>query len=164
MENPKKGPPKRLKMTEPWIRGLERGDKPTTWWDTVQPGLGLTVQVSGTKSWTCMYPYLGLSRWYHIGTFPAVGIATARDAAKKVRAKAALGEDPQGAKMEARKALKQQHARARKEKAMARAVTAGKLPSLSEMTSTSAFTTVAKVFLEDYAKPTTNVVEMKRGA
>ena len=48
------------------------------------------------------YRHGGRLRWYTVGSYGNIGISDAREAVRKIRAKAALGEDPQGEKMASR--------------------------------------------------------------
>src|SRR5580700_6634559 len=50
------------------------------------------------RSWVVQYRYAGIVRRYLIGPAEAVGAERARAAARKLLARIALGEDPQGAR------------------------------------------------------------------
>lgn len=63
-------------------------------------GLRLEVRPSGGASWQLVYTRGGKKKPVTLGSYPAVGISVARQAADKAREKLALGEDP-AAKSEA---------------------------------------------------------------
>lgn len=94
----------RLKLDDAVIRNA----KPT-WkknrmiWDKIQIGLAVRIRSSGSKTFVVQYRYQGRLRWYTIDRYGAIGLKEARAAARHIRARAALGEDPQGEKMHARK-------------------------------------------------------------
>ena len=71
-------------------------------WDDVQRGLALRVQPTGVKSFKVAYYHQGKLRWYTIDRYGAIGLKEAREVARVIRAKAALGQDPQGDKMQER--------------------------------------------------------------
>lgn len=57
-------------------------------------GLRLEIRPSGGASWQLIHTQGGKKRPVTLGSYPAVGLAVARQAADKVRGKLALGEDP----------------------------------------------------------------------
>jgi len=91
------------KLTDRFVRTVQPADRDVIYWDTHQGALGLKVTPKGTKSFTVHYRHKGRLRWYHIDRYPAIGLAEARTIAKQVRARAALGQDPHGDKIAARK-------------------------------------------------------------
>lgn len=103
MPTNRKGPPKRIKFTDAWVRKVEPLDRMVTYWDTIQRGLGLLVTPTGCKSWRVVYRVKGKTVWLTIDKVEAIGLADARKAARIARARAALGEDVAAEKREARK-------------------------------------------------------------
>jgi integrase len=70
--------------------------------DGLLPGLFLVVQPSGRKSWCVRYRHAGKTRKLTLGAFPAVDLATARDAGAMALRAVAQGRDPAGEKKSAR--------------------------------------------------------------
>jgi hypothetical protein len=68
-------------------------------WDTDQEGLSVRIRPSGVKTFEVQYRHEGKLRWYKIERFGRIGLGEARIHARKVIAKAALGQDPQAEKM-----------------------------------------------------------------
>jgi integrase len=66
--------------------------------DAVLPGLYLVVQPSGAKSWATRYRVGRRSRKLTIGSYPKVGLAAARDAARKALESVSIGTDPAAVK------------------------------------------------------------------
>ncbi len=99
----KKGKPR---LSNGFIRNV-KVQKRCFYWDEEPPvgqlGLGLRVSPSGNKTFVVQYRYQGRLRWYMIDQYGAIGLKEARAAARIIRARAALGEDPQGEKVQARK-------------------------------------------------------------
>jgi integrase len=87
-------PSNRRKLTEIFIRKLAPKASAFAVWDSHQRGLALLVQVSGHKSWKCVYSLRGRARWYHIGAADAVGLSDARKLAGKIMVAVADGHDP----------------------------------------------------------------------
>ncbi len=98
----KKRGPERRKLTDRFVRTVEPGSERRVYWDTETGGLGLQVQPTGHRSWKVVYRHGGRPRWYNLGSYPALGLAEARPAARHIMARVALGEDPQGDKVKAR--------------------------------------------------------------
>jgi hypothetical protein len=48
------------------------------YWDAQTPGFGVRVTATGRKSWIVMYRHLGRLRRHTLGTYPALGLADAR--------------------------------------------------------------------------------------
>jgi integrase len=67
--------------------------------DALVPGLYLIVQPSGHKSWAARYRVDRRARKLTLGPYPRLGLAAARDAARKALESVALGKDPILAKM-----------------------------------------------------------------
>jgi integrase len=94
----------KLVITDAWLKAVappeprktEDGDKPTAtlYWDRDSP-LVVKVTSGGAKSFCCTYrTKSGIQRWYHVGSYPNVRIAAAREKARDVRDAAAKGGDP----------------------------------------------------------------------
>jgi integrase len=62
------------------------------------PGLYLIVQPSGKKSWAARYRHCGKARKLTIGPYPRIGLADARQSARKALVDASEGGDPAGDK------------------------------------------------------------------
>jgi hypothetical protein len=63
-------------------------------WDTMQRGLALRVQPTGSKSWVVVYSRHGRSRWLYLGGADAIGLADARMLAAETMLAVARGKDP----------------------------------------------------------------------
>lgn len=82
--------PQRTKLTDTSIRNLKPDTGQITHWDSVVPGMGLRVSPGGTKSFIV---FIGSGRRQTIGRYPHIGLAAARDEAKKALAERTLGYD-----------------------------------------------------------------------
>lgn len=69
-------------------------------------GLYLVVQPTGAKLWRMNYRYLGRQKTLHFGSWPAVGIAAARERRDEARKQLAAGLDPAAEKRAAMLARK----------------------------------------------------------
>ena len=68
-------------------------------WDDDLPGFGLRLRAGGNRSWVAQYRTAnGRTRRTSIATVAKLSPADARQAARKILAKVALGHDPQGEK------------------------------------------------------------------
>jgi integrase len=63
-------------------------------WDTLQRGLALQVQPTGSKAWKVIYNRRGRPRWLHLGDAGAIGLADARTLAAEAMLAVARGKDP----------------------------------------------------------------------
>src|SRR5262249_8447692 len=72
--------------------------------DDVVPGLRLRISPSGAKSWAVYYRLRESQheRMFTLGRYPELSLGRAREAARKVLARAGLGEDPQANLLQAR--------------------------------------------------------------
>lgn len=77
------------------------GDK--IFFDDSLPGFGLRVREGGKRTWIVQYRAGAVQRRVTLGTVETLDAGAARKAAKDVLAKVHLGQDPQAAKIEARK-------------------------------------------------------------
>ena len=103
---PKANPNHKLKLTGPFLKKVQPELRDVIFWDTIQPGMCVKVTPKSKRSFKAVYRHGGRLRWFHIDTYPAIGLADARRIARTVRARAALGEDPHGEKVELRRAGK----------------------------------------------------------
>ena len=62
--------------------------------DGLLPGLYLIVQPTGGKSWAARYRYHGRPRKVTLGSYPALGLKEAREAARAALQNVAKGKDP----------------------------------------------------------------------
>jgi integrase len=74
---------------------LPRGKTDHILWDDELPGFGLRLRAGGHRSWVVQYRTDGHTRRASIATVARLGPADARQAARKLLAKVALGHDPQ---------------------------------------------------------------------
>jgi integrase len=93
MTRPKRRASKR-RFTELFIKKLKPEATPYLVWDTLQRGLAIRVQPSGSRAWKCIYSYHGRPRWLHIGDAGAIGLADARTLAAEAMLAVARGKDP----------------------------------------------------------------------
>jgi integrase len=82
------------RLTELSVRKLK--PKTTTYliWDTLQRGLAVRVQPTGTCAWKVIYSRHGRPRWLHLGDAGAIGLADARTLAAEAMLAVAKGHDP----------------------------------------------------------------------
>lgn len=66
----------------------------TDYFDERAPGFGIRVTERGHKSWIVMYRHSGRLRRLTLGPYPRLGLADARELAKRALADATRGEDP----------------------------------------------------------------------
>jgi integrase len=97
-----------MKITAKAVAALKlpRGKTDVIYFCDDLPGFGYRVRASGERvrrSWIAQYRAHGRTRRVLIGSAETVSAEQARAAAKKVLAKAALGEDPQAAKIAERR-------------------------------------------------------------
>jgi len=91
-------------LTHSRIMAFRPSTKPVAYTDAA--GLYLIVQPNGSKLWRMRYRYLGRQKTLHIGRFPDIGIADARQRRDEARKQIAAGEDPAAEKRRARMAAK----------------------------------------------------------
>jgi len=92
-------------LTAPNVRTLPAvGGLRTDYRDTLQPGLELRVTAAGHRSYAVAYYRGRRHRRFTIGAALKVPLAKARAQAKRILARATLGEDPQAEKVAARQA------------------------------------------------------------
>ncbi len=71
--------------------------------DGLVPGLLLRVSPSSVKTWALFYRTGGRQRFFTLGRYPDLTLGKAREAARRGLAKARLGDDPHGEKLQARR-------------------------------------------------------------
>jgi integrase len=104
-----------MKITAKAVAALKmpRGKTDAIYFCDDLPGFGYRIRTSGDqvrRSWIAQYRAHGRTRRVLIGSAETVSAEQARAAAKKVLAKAALGEDPQAAKIaERQKQQRREH-------------------------------------------------------
>ena len=82
-------------FTVRWIDAVNLPDKgQVDYFDERTTGLGLRISSAGRKSWFVMYRHAGRLRRYTFGTYPSLGLTHARDKAKELMHKSAMGNDP----------------------------------------------------------------------
>src|SRR5262245_50605501 len=67
--------------------------------DKGYPGLALRVSYGGGKAWGMFYRYDGRLRRLTLGHYPAMSLASAREAWRETRRLVAMGQDPAPAKI-----------------------------------------------------------------
>ncbi len=93
-----------MKLTDRTIKALKPKAGRFEVWEDGRTGLGLRVSPAGRKSWIYMYRFNGKPRRMTLGTYPALGLASAR--VKHAQAKETLekGSDPGALHVEKRRA------------------------------------------------------------
>jgi integrase len=96
-----------MKLTAACITALNLADKDDLIvFDDAMPGFGYRLRRGAgdkvLRSWVCQYKRAGATRRITLGSAEVLGAEAARTAARKLLAKVALGEDPQGARVDRR--------------------------------------------------------------
>ena len=76
--------------------------------DRLAPGLVLRINDKGRKSWVARFRVSGRSGKVALGTWPAMGVAEARERAREARDQAAAGIDPREARQAAQQEARRQ--------------------------------------------------------
>jgi integrase len=84
---------------------LPEGVADKIFWDDDVPGFGVRLRAGGSRSWIFRYKFGNTQRSVKLGNATSVAFAVARQNAGLIEAKVRLGEDPAGAKAEARRAV-----------------------------------------------------------
>jgi hypothetical protein len=79
------------------------GGKRTDYTDAVLPGFVLRVSPTSARTFAVRYYFADRVRRFTLGDVCVMSLADARDQARRILARAAMGGDPQGEKIEARK-------------------------------------------------------------
>lgn len=94
---------RKVKFTDRNVRTLSAINGRTDYTDTLVRGFRLRVGVDGSRVYSVGYFAGGRWKRYTIGCMKDLTLAEARDAAKRIRARAQLGEDPQVEKVDQRR-------------------------------------------------------------
>src|SRR5271167_1820843 len=94
----------RKALTAAFVEAVKPQDRRIDYWDAKLAGFGLRVTENGAKTWCAIYRHYGRMRRLTIGTYPILGLADAREIARRALRDAQLGLDPAGAKKQAREA------------------------------------------------------------
>jgi integrase len=89
-------------LTEKSILALKPSERRYVVPDGLVPGLLLRVSPSTVKTWALFYRTAGRQRFFTLGRYPDLTLGKAREAARRALAKARLGDDPHGEKLQAR--------------------------------------------------------------
>ena len=87
-----------MKLTAKSVESLKPGADRREVGDDLLKGLYLVCQPSGSKSWAVRYRVHGKPRKLTLGSYPALGLAEARMAAREALCAVAEGKDPAGEK------------------------------------------------------------------
>jgi integrase len=102
VEKPRLAAPNKHRLNDRFIGDLKPTTKPFLVWDTIQRGLVVQVQPSGSKSFKVIYTRRGVSRWYYLADATAIDVAQARTLANAVMYRVAQGQDPAAERKAAR--------------------------------------------------------------
>jgi integrase len=90
-------------LTTKSVEAARAGDSRREIPDGGLPSLYLVVQPSGAKSWAVRYRVHGKPRKLTLGAYPLLGLADARDRARRALQQVDLGADPASTKVEAKR-------------------------------------------------------------
>jgi len=97
----------RVRLTPRGIEALSTDKVREEYWDTVLPGLILRVSGdTGHKTWYVRYRVNGARRRQKLGTFPRVGLAKAREKARRALEASDAGGDPAKEREDRREGLR----------------------------------------------------------
>ena len=85
-------------LTDANVSDLKPREKKYEVWDGGDRGVHgfcVRVEVSGKKTFYCVYSFSKRTRWLRIGPFPILSVTEARNRAKKKLGEVADGKDPQ---------------------------------------------------------------------
>jgi integrase len=102
-------PPPATRLTQKHVNALTcpAGQGEVIHWDATLPGFGLRLYASGKRVWIAQYrDPTGRTRRLTLGDARVVKLDEAREDARQKLARAELGEDPQGDRQAARRALR----------------------------------------------------------
>ena len=87
-------------LTDPGIGKMSKAKKGkrVERFDAGAPGLALRITEKGVKSWSVYYRLDGKHQRLTLGTWPAIGVAVARDQARVIKSRAKAGVDPKKAR------------------------------------------------------------------
>jgi integrase len=90
-----------IALTDRGVASLAPHPTQIDYFDEKLAGFALRVSPGGRKTWTVLYRHNRRLRRITVGTYPAMKLATAREAAKRTLRAASRGEDPAGDKRRA---------------------------------------------------------------
>jgi len=90
------------KLNNSYIKSVQPQEKRIEIYDTLVAGLALRVTPTGHKSFVYRYRYKNKIKRFTIGTYPKIGLATARNEAKNLSYEVNNGTDPMAEKKKAR--------------------------------------------------------------
>jgi integrase len=94
----------RKALTAAFVESVKPQEKRIDYWDAKLAGFGLRVTQTGAKTWCALYRHRGRIRRLTIGSYPILGLADAREIARRALRDAQLGLDPAAARGQARDA------------------------------------------------------------
>jgi integrase len=97
-------PPRSLKLTDRSVRTLPTVNGRTDYTDSLVRGFRLRVGVDGSRVYSVGYFTAGRWKRYTLGRIQDLTLAEAREAARRIRSRARLGEDPQAERLSQRRA------------------------------------------------------------
>lgn len=86
--------PNRRKLTSLHVQRAAPRAKTYLIWDTIQRGLALRVEPTGSRSYKLIYRFHGRMRWLHLASASAIALADARLLAQEHMLSVARGRDP----------------------------------------------------------------------
>ena len=100
------------KLTDPWVRAAKPSSgKLREVLDAgfeAQGSLMLRISPKGLKTWTFIYRNpAGLQRWHRIGHYPNLSLGKAREMARQLSGRVAMGEDPSEDRLKQKKAARE---------------------------------------------------------
>ena len=99
-----------MKLSNKIIEQIQPAKKEMEVTDDAFPGLKVRVSPNGNKIFYLFYFHQGKKRKYKIARFGEIGLPQARKIASELKAKVALGQDPQAEKLASRKKRKTEKA------------------------------------------------------
>lgn len=93
-----------MKFTDRTIQALKPKAGRYEKWEDGSTGLGVRVSPKGRKTWVYMYRFDGTARRMSLGTYPAVGLASAHVEHARAKELVARGIDPGAEKLEKKRA------------------------------------------------------------
>ena len=93
-----------MRFTDKSIKALKAKSERYEIWEDGRTGLGVRVSPKGRKSWMYMYRFGGKARRMTIGTYPAIGLASARVKHSSAKELLAKGTDPGARQIERKRA------------------------------------------------------------
>ncbi len=82
------------KFTDKYIAGLKPVDTRIDLWEPGRTGLGIRINVGGTKTWFCRYTLEGTQRRMVLGRYPGLSLAQARQQLGAAQEAVVKGTDP----------------------------------------------------------------------